>query len=287
MKTDTLFYQLFQEFPSIFFELIGQPGTQANAYQFTSIELKQVAFRTDGLFLPSPDEPNLPIYFVEVQFQKDETFYYRLFAEIFLYLYQYKTINNWQAIVVYPKRSIESEPPLPYQFILGGDRVKRIYLDELRQNQSLGIGIIQLVVENEKIAATTAKSLIAKARQQLTDEQLQQQIIEFAKTFGEASASQRVFKRIETIVIYKFPSLSRQEVEAMLGLDLIRNTRVYQEAFTEGEQQGRLAGERQGRLAAKLETVPSLIELGLSVEQIAQVLAIDIEVVRQALPKQP
>ncbi|PSB31696.1 Rpn family recombination-promoting nuclease/putative transposase [Chlorogloea sp. CCALA 695] len=263
MKTATLFYQLFQEFPSIFFELIGQPGTQANAYQFTSIELKQVAFRLDGLFLPSPDEPNLPIYFVEVQFQKDETFYYRLFAEIFLYLYQYKTINNWQAIVVYPKRSIESEPPLPYQFILGGDHVKRIYLDELGQNQSLGVGIIQLVVENEKIAATTAKSLIAKARQQLTDEQLQQQIIEF----------------IETIVIYKFPSLSRQEVEAMLGLDLIRNTRVYQEAFTEGEQ--------QGRLAAKLETVPSLIELGLSVEQIAQALAIDIEVVRQLLPKQP
>ena len=81
----------------------------------------------------------------------------------------------------------------------------------------------------------------------------------------------------------------------MLGLDLIRNTRVYQEAFTEGEQQGRLAGEQQGRLAgeqqgrlaAKLETVPSLIELGLSVEQIAQALAIDIEVVRQALPKQP
>ena len=137
-----------------------------------------------GLFLPSPDEPNLPIYFVEVQFQKDETFYYRLFAEIFLYLYQYKTINNWQAIVVYPRRSIESEPPLPYQFILGGDRVKRIYLDKLGQNQSLGVGIIQLVVENEKIAAITAKSLIAKARQQLTDEQLQQQIIEFAKPFG-------------------------------------------------------------------------------------------------------
>ena len=62
MKTDTLFYQLFQEFPSIFFELIGQSGTQANAYQFTSIELKQVAFHLDGLFLPSPDEPNLPIY---------------------------------------------------------------------------------------------------------------------------------------------------------------------------------------------------------------------------------
>ncbi len=65
----------------------------------------------------------------------------------------------------------------------------------------------------------------------------------------------------------------------MLGLGLIRNTRIYQEAFTDGE--------RQGRQAAKLETVPSLIELGLSIEQIAQVLAIDVEVVRQAAVKQP
>lgn len=280
MKTDTLFYKLFQEFPSIFFELIGQSSTQADDYQFTSIELKQVAFRLDGLFLPPIDKPNLPIYFVEVQFQKDETFYYRLFTEIFLYIYQYKAVNNWQAIVVYPRRSVESELPLPYQFLLASDRVQRIYLDELGQtNQSIGVGIVQLVIESEKVAAAKAKELIAKAKQQLVDAQTQQQIIEF----------------IETIVIYKFPSLSRQEVEAMLGLDLIRNTRVYQEAFTEGERQGRQEGERQGRQegerqgrqAAKLETVPSLIELGLSIEQIAQALAIDVEVVRQAVPKQP
>lgn len=44
MKTNTLFYYLFQEFPSIFFELIGQSASLADDYQFTSIELKQVAF---------------------------------------------------------------------------------------------------------------------------------------------------------------------------------------------------------------------------------------------------
>ena len=255
MKTDTLFYQLFQEFPSIFFELIGQSSTQADDYQFASIELKQVAFRLDGLFLPPIDKPSLPIYFVEVQFQKDETFYYRLFAEIFLYLYQYKTINNWQAIVVYPRRSIESEPPLPYQFILGGDRIRRVYLDELEANQSLGVGIVQLVVESNKKAPAKAINLISQARQQITDDQLQQQILEF----------------IETIVIYKFPNLNRQEVEAMLGLDLIKNTRVYQEAQQD----------------AKLETVPRLLKMGLTLEQVAEALDLDIQVVRQAASKQP
>jgi predicted transposase/invertase (TIGR01784 family) len=89
VKTDTLFYQLFQNFPSIFFELIGQPTTDASSYQFTAPEVKQRAFRFDGLFLPPAESPELPIYFVEVQFQKKSKFYSRLFAEIFLYFYQY------------------------------------------------------------------------------------------------------------------------------------------------------------------------------------------------------
>ena len=32
MKTDTIFYQLFQSFPSIFFELIQLPITEAKAW---------------------------------------------------------------------------------------------------------------------------------------------------------------------------------------------------------------------------------------------------------------
>ncbi len=133
------------------------------------------------------------------------------------------------------------------------------------------MGIVQLVVESNKTASAKAINLISQARQQVTDEQLQQQILEFAKTFGKASASQRVFKRIETIVIYKFPHLSRQEVEAMLGLDLIKNTRVYQEAQEEG----------------KLETLPRLLKMGLTLEQVSEALYLDIEVVKLAAPKQP
>ncbi|HEY9711431.1 MAG TPA: DUF2887 domain-containing protein [Oculatellaceae cyanobacterium] len=86
MKTDTIFYRLFQSFPSIFFELINQPPEAANTYQFSSVEVKQLSFRIDGVFLPSSDTPSLPIYFVEVQFQPDSKFYSRLFTEIFLYL---------------------------------------------------------------------------------------------------------------------------------------------------------------------------------------------------------
>ena len=53
----------------------------------------------------------------------------------------------------------------------------------------------------------------------------------------------------------------------MFGLSELKQTRVYQEAEEEGKQ--------EGRFEAKLEAVPKLLALGLSVEQIAQALALD------------
>jgi Protein of unknown function (DUF2887) len=87
VKTDSIFYRLFQEFPSIFFELIERPPETANLYQFSSVEVKQTAFRIDGVFLPIQNEDN-PIYFVEVQFQPDLDIYSRIISEVFLYLRQ-------------------------------------------------------------------------------------------------------------------------------------------------------------------------------------------------------
>jgi predicted transposase/invertase (TIGR01784 family) len=78
VKTDTIFYSLFQAFPGIFFELIDRSPEEAFTYEFTSREVKQLAFRLDGLFLPTTEDPEQPIYVVEVQFQPDEDLYYRL-----------------------------------------------------------------------------------------------------------------------------------------------------------------------------------------------------------------
>jgi predicted transposase/invertase (TIGR01784 family) len=108
VKTDTIFYRLFQSFPSIFFELINQPPEEANAYQFSSVEIKQLSFRIDGVFLPTSNLQSLPIYFVEVQFQSDSKFYSRFFTEIFLYLDKTQLRNNWRGVVVYPSRSIDT-----------------------------------------------------------------------------------------------------------------------------------------------------------------------------------
>ncbi len=252
MKTDTIFYRLFQSFPSIFFELINQPPEAANTYQFSSVEVKQLSFRIDGVFLPVSNAPSAPIYFVEVQFQPDPKFYSRLFTEIFLYLDKTQLRNNWRGVVVYPTRSVDTGETERYIEFLNPQRVRRIYLDELGSTPqpSIGIGTVQLVVEPEETAGTKARALIDQARLEIADETTKQELIQL----------------IESIIVYKFPQKSREEVAQMLGLSDLRQTRVYQETAQE----------------AKLETVPFMLTLGASVEQIAEGIGLDVELVRQA-----
>lgn len=78
VRRDTIFYQIFQRFPSLFFDLIGQPPAQAQGYRFESVEVKEPNFRIDGVFLPPDNASPKMVFFVEVQFQKDQALYHRV-----------------------------------------------------------------------------------------------------------------------------------------------------------------------------------------------------------------
>jgi predicted transposase/invertase (TIGR01784 family) len=114
------------------------------------------------------------------------------------------------------------------------------------------------VIEPEETAGIKARELIAQVRRETMDEATQQEFIQL----------------IETIIVYKFTQKSREEIAQMLGLSDLKQTRVYQEALEEGKSEGRIEG--------KLESVPRFLTLGLSVEQIAEGLDLDVEQVRQA-----
>ena len=89
MKTDTLFYRLFQRAPKLVLELLGL-NYASDSYCFSSEELKQTAFRIDGLLKPLITDPEQPLIFIEVQYQPDHDFYGRLFSEITLYRFSDK-----------------------------------------------------------------------------------------------------------------------------------------------------------------------------------------------------
>ncbi|MBW4544302.1 MAG: Rpn family recombination-promoting nuclease/putative transposase [Symplocastrum torsivum CPER-KK1] len=219
MKTDSIFYRLFQAFPGTFFELINRQASEANAYEFASVELKQTAFRIDGIFLPVPNLRERPIYFLEVQFQKDPEFYSRFFCEIFLYLRLYAPTKAWHAVVVFPRRSLEPIEIEPYRVLLESSQITRLYLNELGNTaeQSLGVGMIKLVVETKKRTPERVRQLVDKARSELADEAVQRQVLDL----------------IETIVLYKLPLINRQELARMFGLNELRKTRYYQEVREE------------------------------------------------------
>jgi predicted transposase/invertase (TIGR01784 family) len=147
-----------------------------------------------------------------------------------------------------------------YRELLTSERVRRIYVNELDNaaEQSLGIKTVKLVIEPEESAVTPARNLIDQARLEIADEVIKREFLQL----------------IETILVYKLPNKSREEIEAMFGLSELKQTKVYQEAKQEGLEEG----ERK----AKLEAAPRLLALGLSVEQVAEALGLDIEAVGQA-----
>lgn len=265
MKTDVIFYQLFKEFPHIFFELIGKPETNIAAYQFDAPSVKQRSFSLDGVFSTVPGCDTEPLYFLEVQCYEDDNFYDRLFPEIFLYFGQYQPKNSdWYAIVIYDRASHDSTIPERYRH-LSQFHLQRIYLDEIdsEADEFLGIGILKLIVDSPTKVKKRAPKLVRKTYDRFADPIERDNVLEW----------------IETIVTYQFPALSQREVKKMLQLEELKQTRVYQEGLEQGLEQG----EQQGRQAAKLEMVPVLRELGLSAEQIADRLQLDLELVRSTL----
>ena len=230
MRTDTLFYQLFNAFHSLLFELIERPISEADDYEFSSVEVKEKAFRFDGIFIPKAKDK--PIYLIEVQFQQKEDFYWEYLSEIYLYLNQSRPEQDWKAIAIFARRSYEPEPRSHVQEMLNCQRIQRVYLEDLvdRETDSFAIAIIQLILSSESQAVTMARQLGEKIEQE-NDPEIQEQVLEL----------------IETVLVYKFPKLNRQEIEAMFTYSDLKQTRVYQEAREEGELRGEQRGLVKGQ----------------------------------------
>ena len=270
MRRDSIFYQLFRQSPTLLFELLESPPTDAQNYRFDSVAVKEPKFEIDGVFLPPESEVPGVVYFCEVQFQKDEQLYERLFGESFLYFYRNRSrFRDWQAVVIYPSRDLEQSDSYAYRALLGSNQVHRVYLDELGEIDQLPLGVALMVLTTiqENQAPEAARSLLARSSQELQPE-----------------TSRAIMEMITTIMVYKFTNLSRREIEAMLGLKL-QETRVYQEAKAEGEQIGEQRGRQEGRqeeaksliirqLTRRVGTLPNEVRFQIDELSIAQLEAL-------------
>lgn len=229
MRRDSIFYKLFQQSPSLLFELLTNPPSNAGEYKFDSVAVKEPKFEIDGVFLPPETEIPGVVYFCEVQFQKDEKLYERVFAESSLYFYRNRDrFSDWQAVIIYPSRSIEQSDIYPHRNQLNGNQVHRVYLDELGDIRTLPVwvGLMVLTTIDEEVAPSEARYLLSRSAVEQPE-----------------NTSRAIIELVTTIMVYKFEQLSRKEVELMLGITL-KETRVYREIKEEGREEGR---EEEGR----------------------------------------
>ncbi|MFM6039664.1 MAG: Rpn family recombination-promoting nuclease/putative transposase [Sphaerospermopsis kisseleviana] len=231
MRRDSIFYKLFQQYPYVLFQLLKNPPQNAELYKFDSVAVKEPKFEIDGVFLPPESENKGTVYFSEVQFQKDEQLYERLFAESHLYFYRNRDrFSDWQAVIIYPSRNIEQSDISPHRSLLNGDQVHRIYLDELGDIQQLPlwVGLMVLTTLKESEAPAAARNLLTRSNQ-------------------ESSSKEMILEMITTIMMYRFENLTLREVQVMLGISLERS-RAYQEIKQEGRQEGRQEGLKESAL---------------------------------------
>lgn len=257
MKTDALLYQLFRELPECYFELIGASGESAEGYSFKAEELKQSGLRLDGVFVPA--RPGKPVHFVEVFFYRSAHAYSNLFAKVFLWLETKNPIQDWHACVVFANRALEPTELHPYRALLASDQVTRIYLEDLPEakRDQFGLGILELIASPPQQALAKAKTWIARLRLAKKPVDLRRKLLEL----------------IETVMLCQFPKLSREELEHMLQIKEIRETRVFQEALEEGLEKGLKEGREEVavRLLKKKFSIADVAELtGLSAQRIKQ-----------------
>ncbi|MHC5934154.1 Rpn family recombination-promoting nuclease/putative transposase [Nostoc sp.] len=224
MRRDSIFYKLFQQSPTLLFELVANPPSNADSYRFDSVAVKEPKFEIDGVFLPPESDGAGVVYFCEVQFQKDEQLYERVWAESSLYFYRNRArFSDWQAVIIYPSRSIEQSDTHPHRSFMNGGQVHRVYLDELGDIRQLPtwVALMVLTTVDEEQAPEEARYLLTRTTQEVL-----------------SPSSRAIIELITTIMVYRFEQLTQAEVESMLGITL-KETRVYREIKEEGREEGR------------------------------------------------
>ncbi len=149
--------------------------------------------------------------------------------------------------------AIEQTNGYPYRALLDSNQVHRIYLDELGEiaGLPLGVALMVLTIVAEDAAPAAARMLLSRTEQETTTPAIARGIIDL----------------IGTIMVYKFTNLSRQEIDAMLGITL-QETRVYREAREEEREKIALNLLQKN---IPLETIAEVTEL--TIERLLQLQA--------------
>lgn len=250
MKTDPLFYELFQAAPQTFFELLQI--TPHCPYRFESITVKTSEKRIDGVL--EPLELAQPFYFLEVQAFPDEVIYWRATREVATFFEQRPHLKEakWQTIVLWLNK--EDDPGFgALRLLARKPKPNLISLDLLEllrrlPDTSLALNVLRpLLMENEHEVRANVVQWVENIRQ---------------ATASDANLEERLIDVLSQMIEQKFKTLSYKELSQMLRLTPFHETESFKEAMK----------------AERIETLISQIEVRFSISpESAETIAADLE----------
>ena len=179
-----------------------------------------------------------------MQFQPDEAFYSRFLSEILLHLGQYPSSHPWLAVVIYPSQSVERLSPSTAPF-LELPNLRRVYLDQLPLLDSANpkLWLIALIVADLANIAPIIRKVQTHYASQPSD------AIDWPDL-------------LETVLVYKLPKFTREEIRNMLNFTDIslKETRFYQDVFGEGREEGHQEGRKEGLVEGEAALLIRLLE---------------------------
>ena len=248
VASDKLFYWLFQHQPDRILPLLPDLPADARGYRFSAPVLKEREYRLDGLFLPPPERPELPVLILEAQMAADAGFLRRLYAETARLLQQEPAIERWRVVVLCPSRELHFGDPAPVaEFV--EQRVQWIELLPAAANPS---------------APALVQALALRAR-----------------VAGSRQAAE-IDDVIAAILVARFNGRSILELCAMGGITLDDFTQsiAYREIFGWGEAQGEARGVALGQFQGEAKVTLRLLSRRcgpLSAEQESVIRSLPLE----------
>ncbi|NJO86446.1 MAG: DUF2887 domain-containing protein [Synechococcaceae cyanobacterium RM1_1_27] len=217
MHTDSPFYQLFLLLRESIFYLISWDPALAEFYDFTSVEIKELKRRIDGVYFPQRVED--PFIFVEVQFQPDPTLYQRLVMEGLTYLSQQDPANeDWLMVAIWPSQSLD--PGIPGYYKTFQHQIMRVYLDQLPLDvQPLGLVLMRMMAtERDPEIRELAERALELARESRNVDSL---------------------KLVQMLLSYRYPNLGAEELAKMFTFSQedMKKLKLYQEGTQEGSRE--------------------------------------------------
>ncbi len=256
MKTDAIFYKLFQIAPRTFFELLQI--TPACPYRFESLTFKTTEKRIDGLLEPA--EEGHPLYFIEVQAFSDRAIYWRTSRQVSTFFEQRSQHKNeWQAVVLWLNKN--DDPGFGTVPIWDEDSSQRLF--------SVDLSASLKSLDEASLALNVLRPLIVD-----TEIEVRQNLFKWVENIKStpelnSESEQRLITVLTQLIEQKIKTLTYKELSEMLQLTPFKETISYKEALQEDLREDRVK-RLTGMIKAKFKFADTtMAKLDLRLRQLS------------------